>query len=561
VPILLGAVLSVLGALVITTSSGPAVADSRHDLGIGDFSHLLVDEAHGHLFLSQGYGQDEVVVTDLTGAPVTRLTGLSGATDMVLSHDGATVYIGLASADAIAAYDAATLDKVAVYPTGRNSCPASLAAVGTMVAFDAVCENTTASGLGILDPADGSVDFKESFQSAELYSSAAQPDTVYRLSSSWDGSVLGKLVLTTVESTHQLEEVDSVDIDRAYFVAGSVDGSLLVTEQGQVVDTADMTLATSVPVSGTPDNRSSVGVGFNADGVIGVTERRYDAPDLFLHQPTTPGDAGAPSYTRLRTYELDGAADSAKQHLAEHGGLAFGARDAYVVTGRFVDNQPDFRLQVVTPRAGDAALTVDVPDKSYATGSRVPVSARLTLPGGASAAGREISFEVRPIGSSFRVAATATTGADGRATTRLKVNHNTVVRARYVDVATTTDVDASARISVAATVTASVTGSTQRRGKYVVLPVSGRATLRAFSSNSSSCLRFEVERNRGGSWTPETRFACTVPNPPLGGPKGVTKYVAGRKYGGQLLRARASTRDTEFVDSGTSNWVYFTFAR
>jgi hypothetical protein len=49
------AVLALLVApLAVVVGATPATADSVNDIGMTGFRDLLVDEAHGHVFVSQG---------------------------------------------------------------------------------------------------------------------------------------------------------------------------------------------------------------------------------------------------------------------------------------------------------------------------------------------------------------------------------------------------------------------------------------------------------------------------------------------------------------------------
>src|SRR3954452_8171462 len=96
VPALLG--------LGLTVPASVAEADSSQDVGLTGFSDLVVDQAHGHVFISQGTGT--VVVTDLAGHKLGAIAGLAGGNGMTLSDDGSQLFVALTAGNEIAEVDA-----------------------------------------------------------------------------------------------------------------------------------------------------------------------------------------------------------------------------------------------------------------------------------------------------------------------------------------------------------------------------------------------------------------------------------------------------------------------
>ncbi|GAA0540377.1 hypothetical protein GCM10010172_22040 [Paractinoplanes ferrugineus] len=115
------------------------------------FSAVLVDDAHGHVYVT---GADKLAVLDPYGA-LQQQVPLSGAAGMTL--DGSTLYVALAQ-NGIAALDTATLAVERTFPTpaGSGICPAHLAATGGRVYFTYGCADSH-GGLGSLDPATGTM--------------------------------------------------------------------------------------------------------------------------------------------------------------------------------------------------------------------------------------------------------------------------------------------------------------------------------------------------------------------------------------------------------------------
>ncbi|MEV6513833.1 hypothetical protein AB0M61_48000 [Streptomyces sp. NPDC051642] len=134
---------------VIVPGAGVSYAASGVALPIAGFSHLSVDAAHGHLFLSGGAGTDGILVTDLDGGDPTTIEGEPGATGLALSDDGSTVYAALPDQDAIAAIDTNTLTEKARYGTGTGTRPDSLAVAGGTLWFG--YGGAGAGGIGSVD--------------------------------------------------------------------------------------------------------------------------------------------------------------------------------------------------------------------------------------------------------------------------------------------------------------------------------------------------------------------------------------------------------------------------
>ncbi|RAG80375.1 hypothetical protein DN069_38460, partial [Streptacidiphilus pinicola] len=139
-----------LTPLTLATASAASTAAVGTPLAIAHFSHLVVDQAHGHLFISGGASTSQLLVTDLNGTLVQQIPLPSGATGLTLSTDGTTLYAALPDSDAITAVDTASLTRTATYPTGAGTHPDSLAATADTVWFG----YTTGSGgnIGALTP-------------------------------------------------------------------------------------------------------------------------------------------------------------------------------------------------------------------------------------------------------------------------------------------------------------------------------------------------------------------------------------------------------------------------
>lgn len=154
-----GLVALVAGAALLAAPAAPAAAatTTTTSLPIDRASAVALDETHGHLFVSTGPGRDQVLVTDLSGAPVRTLSGLAGASGLLV--DGPTLYVALADAHAVAAVDTGTLTETARWAVPEGLCPRDLTGTAGKVVFtaDDCTSGSHSARLAALVPGTGAV--------------------------------------------------------------------------------------------------------------------------------------------------------------------------------------------------------------------------------------------------------------------------------------------------------------------------------------------------------------------------------------------------------------------
>ena len=134
-------------ALIDPASVGAAPAAN---LALQGFADLVADEANDHIFLSQGVGQDGVVVTDLAGVRITTITNLPDAGRMALSYDGTKLFVPLSESHQIAVVSPSTLTVVDRYTLSTDVCPTSVAPTANgMLAVGTRCSGL--GGTGVLN--------------------------------------------------------------------------------------------------------------------------------------------------------------------------------------------------------------------------------------------------------------------------------------------------------------------------------------------------------------------------------------------------------------------------
>jgi hypothetical protein len=142
-------------AALVATSLGVSAATAQAattavPLPITVYSHMLVDPAHQHLFITSGSGSSSILVTNYAGQTVGTIPNEPGATGLALSSDGSTVYAALADGDAVSAISTSTLAETARYSTGTGTDPTYVAYTSGRIWFGYGA--ATQGGLGSIDP-------------------------------------------------------------------------------------------------------------------------------------------------------------------------------------------------------------------------------------------------------------------------------------------------------------------------------------------------------------------------------------------------------------------------
>lgn len=374
------------GLVAVTAAPASAVADVGVELPMTNVRDVLVDDAHGHVLLVGG-GSNGIVVRTLEGAAVTTIDGQFGATSMVASADGSTVYVALSAADAISAIDTATLTEKARYATGASTCPTSLAFAGTQLWFGYGC-SAGSGNIGLLDLAaeTPAVALGKAPDTLHLYSApllAGSPADAAHLLAAVTGlspATLHSLAVSgTTIATNVSRQVGSDVADMSV----SPDGKDVITASGSPYEhpryhVADLANAGVYTTDAYPNAVTQSAAGYVAAGISGAYE-----PDVYVFS------AGG---TLRRKYELDGCCASNAIHYLLGGTLAFSADGARLYatsrTSTYTAGQPDrIWLHVLhDPTKAPSAITLTKPASAKVrvaytlTGS---LTSTLAIPAGA----------------------------------------------------------------------------------------------------------------------------------------------------------------------------------
>jgi WD40 repeat protein len=149
-----GALKRILVALVATAVllSGwtPSAAAAATTLPLTNYGDMVVDPAHGHVFVTGGIGNSSVVVLDFSGTIVKTITGQDGAAGLVIDESSSTLYVALYGSTQISRISTETLSEVGRFSVAPGPAPYFLASAGGRLWFSGCGDS---SGLASITPA------------------------------------------------------------------------------------------------------------------------------------------------------------------------------------------------------------------------------------------------------------------------------------------------------------------------------------------------------------------------------------------------------------------------
>lgn len=144
-----------LTAVLVAFLAGAPPASAATSLPSANFGEMVVDEAHGHVFVSGKWESSSVFVLDFDGNLVTTITGLSWPTGMALDGSTSTLYVAQSGGSGIATVDTATLSVTGELSVAPWTAPRWLGLAGGRLWFAHDCANLGAGMASIaLDGSD-----------------------------------------------------------------------------------------------------------------------------------------------------------------------------------------------------------------------------------------------------------------------------------------------------------------------------------------------------------------------------------------------------------------------
>jgi YVTN family beta-propeller protein len=396
--------------LLMAGSVQPASAASAAapvSLPIGSYYQMVVDAAHGQIFISQGSSsQNGILVTDLSGQVITTITGQSGVVGIALSPDGSTLYAALSTGDAVTAISTATLTQTASYPLPGGDSPFNVAVQSGNIWVSYDTGAAFAAAIGFFDPSAPSPSLQTPAAMGGWSSApqlAADPQDTGVLVAAGPGTSASGLAsydtaanpVTTLAGSPTGPAVCGNEQDLAVAPGGS-EFAVACHDPGtvdHVYSTASLSVLRSL---GSPTSPAfPVAISYDAAGDIAAgTTNNVPSPDLYVYPPG--GTTALNTYTLYSLSTLGGILQPRGLAWAPDGSQVFG------VLSRITS----FALAVITnptaPRLDPTTTILSCQPGTVAIGQATSCTAIVTdtTPGATPPAG-EVSFTSDTTGGSL----------------------------------------------------------------------------------------------------------------------------------------------------------------
>ena len=515
---------SVVSVVPVAAAISAAADTPPTTLAMTSFSRIVVDQAHGHLFLAPGRTGSALTVTDLAGTQVGRSGPIAGPTGMALTPDGSSLWVAAASGDALVRVDTASLAVVQTVPLPAGTCPGDVAVVGTRVVYGYSCNTYGGSGayggLGVVDAATGAdlgrltsgpsyMPVLATASGGQVYAADASlsPTSLYLYSLT--GSVPGTAPLQFVASRSNIGS-------NLQDFAPSPDGTKVVTANGSPYEhdvfSVDNLSSAGVFASGPYPNA----VAWSGDGqVVAVgTYSPYD-PDVRIY--------ASGSATLQRAVDFGSGTYLMPRGLA----ISVDGSQTWAVTGDVYGG--NLALRVLSPTApAPSSLTLAANPSAAYTGSTTSLAGLLTS-GGAPLAGVAVAVSRTAGGTTTQLpsVSTLTDGSFGISTVLPTTSGIVTYQASYAGDVGHASASATATVlawSTAPTLTLKLSQPSQGSSS-----VSGLVTLAYAGTDSPTGVTVHLSRSVNGSTTVLAEVV-TTPNGAANfsdtAPSGTSTYTA-----------------------------------
>lgn len=530
--------VTALTAGLLVASGSVASADSAQPLGLSSYRDIVVDQAHGRVYVSGG----SVVTANLAGTITGSVPGVTSARQMALTADGSQLVV--ANGDGLTVIDAVTATVVRTIATGANSCPDAVApAAGLMFFTYGGCAGGT-PGLGAVNLTNdglttGLTTGGGSLSDAKLVSVAAAPgmlaakfgDTLTILDATG-----GVTPATSVRATSQAANSNFEDL------ALTPNGAQVITASGgtyhhQVFSTTNLAHVGDYPTAAYPN-----GVAVRADGLVAAGINGVYNEDVWFF----PSGAS----TTIRKVGFGDAGGAGVSSWLEPQGLAFGAKLAYAVTSDVYGDYLTLRTVTAGPPAS-VSITTDL--SRYRYGGTATVTARLLSP----TTVRTVSVYATGVGTARRLIRTGTVDSGGRLVVKVSgLTRNTTFQVVFGGDGDFAPGTASRAVAVSAKLTMS-SASRRKSGIYHLFRPGTRPLVNGLVSapNPGRCVRAVGQRFNGRRWVTFDSISCLRLTP--GSRFGV--QLRGRYTRGMKVRVSATFTGGSVNAASPKVWYYVAF--
>jgi len=295
------------------------------------FGDILVDEARERVYITGGKGTNELVVTDLDGRVVHRVTGIPGAAGMTLSPDGSKLYIAASDQWWITIVDTETYQTDGLFAgktDGSNTCPRDVAFAAGQLWFSWGCDNAPAN-IGRIDPQTRAYNLNATVVDSRIATAPllatvpGEPNIIIAGETGTNPANLYRFEATSTQLVQQAwRRTDGGSVRQ---LAVTPDGSQVVVPSGSpyyhpALDATDLTEVHRYPTVAYPN-----AVAIRDDGlVVAGTNSAYD-DDVWVFQPGGSTPVATFDFGHLPNQET-------WAHTLVNGGLAVHGNRIYAVT-------------------------------------------------------------------------------------------------------------------------------------------------------------------------------------------------------------------------------------
>ncbi|MEV4800436.1 hypothetical protein AB0K18_10515 [Nonomuraea sp. NPDC049421] len=390
--------MAAVAGLLVALSPAASAADTTTDLGV-DYSYYRPGDlalGNGKVFVSSG---GQLVVADTNGDLLGEVGGLTEASGLAMSQDGAHLYAALVGPRQVVEIDTATLEITRRIDLLSYPCPTHLARSGEWLWVGYGCDSNWNGGVVGLDltvTAPQPIVVASGISGAPLLAANGGTLVLSQL-----GTSTGHLFVYDVSGTPTLRgEIDGFthDLGRVGDLVVTPDGSKFfsVAFPGRGTDLWDANslerIRTYAGESTVEDSSSAVAI--SPDGAY-VVVGQGDGANLVMYDAVT------------------GATIHALDNPAVAGGtdrLAFSGTDVFAVKTASSGRLHLWRVEDITFPASALTLT---PPSGGVVNQLLTLTGRLELPGGAATGAKPLTVTRRLPDGTTETLAGVTTAPDG----------------------------------------------------------------------------------------------------------------------------------------------------
>jgi len=284
----LRAVLAVALASVFALLAGGSAVAGATSIPVGQigFGSIVVDDAHGHVFLS-GPAANEVLVFDFVGNLVKTIPNLYGARAMVVQ--GSKLYVVEANVGSVEAIDLQTLADTGTLASGLVA-PGWVASAGGKL-WTSVNGSGGWAQLASIGPSGNVTVFPTSYYDPDLATTPADPNALYVAE---DGRSPGAVYRLGVSSGSPVVAAANTFTDQSNIeqIAVSPDGTRVIPASGapyRFEELGASTLAADGVVYPGQPYPSAVAVSSGNGGLVATgLDNGYSSPDIAVFRLGVP---------------------------------------------------------------------------------------------------------------------------------------------------------------------------------------------------------------------------------------------------------------------------------